>query len=199
MIKREDIRIRDPFVLVDEKTQKYYLYGTTNLTEGYNTERRFCVYVSDDLETFSDAITVFDGKDFWGEYDYWAPEVFCYNGKYYMFATFKATGRSRGTQVLVSDTPDGTFKPLTDKPLTPENWECLDGTLYFEDGKPYMVFCREWMEVKDGQMYMVELSSDLTTPVSEPKLLFSASENPADICGVFACRKQKFGLGYRRS
>ncbi|MBE7087243.1 MAG: glycoside hydrolase [Clostridiales bacterium] len=176
-MKRDEIRIRDPFVLVDNKSKKYYLYGTTCLIEGYKTERRLCVYESSDLETFSDPITVFDGTDFWAESDYWAPEVFYYNDKYYMFASFKSKNRSRCTQVLVCDTPNGKFKPLTDKPLTPDGWECLDGTLYVEDGKPYMIFCREWLDVKDGQMYLVELSPDLKTTVSEPKYLFSASEN----------------------
>jgi hypothetical protein len=78
---------------------------------------------------------------------------------------------------LVADTPEGPFKPLTDYPVTPNGWECLDGTLYVEDGKPYMVFCREWMEVQDGEMYAVELSKDLTKAVAEPVFLFSASQN----------------------
>lgn len=46
-----------------------------------------------------------------------------------MFASFKNEDRHRGTQILVSDTPDGKFKPLTDYPVTPEDWECLDGTV----------------------------------------------------------------------
>jgi len=42
---------------------------------------------------------------------------------------------------------------------------------------PYMVFCREWVETTDGEMYAVELSEDLRSAVSEPVKLFSASEN----------------------
>lgn len=177
MLNRKNIRIRDPFVLVDEKAKKYYLYGTTGLIDQYTTKTDFVVYESNDLENFSDPITIFDGKDFWADRDYWAPEVFKYNDKYYMFASFKSKDRARGTQILVSDSPKGTFKPISDYPVTPSDWQCLDGTLYVENGKPYIVFCREWLEVKDGRIYAMELSKDLKTAVGEPILLFSASEN----------------------
>lgn len=177
MLKREDIRIRDPFVLADEKSKQYYLYGTTGLVEGYKTVNYFVAYKSTDLENFSDPIVIFKGDDFWADRDYWAPEVFFYNNKYYMFASFKSATRSRGTQILIADTPEGPFVPISPYPVTPEGWECLDGTLYVEDGKPYMVFCREWLEVTDGQMYAVELSADLTHAVSEPVYLFSASHH----------------------
>ncbi len=177
MLKREDIRIRDPFVLVDEKNKAYYLYGTTGLTDGYQTVNYLVTYKSNDLENFSDPIVVFNGENFWADRDYWAPEVFFYNNKYYMFASFKSATRSRGTQILRADSPEGPFQPISAGPITPEGWECLDGTLFVEDGKPYMVFCREWVEVKDGQMYAVELSNDLTKAVAEPVYLFSASNN----------------------
>ena len=177
MLKKEDIRIRDPYVLVDQENKQYYLYGTTGLTEGYKTVNYFVTYKSTDLENFSDPIVVFKGDNFWSDSDYWAPEVVFYNGKYYMLASFKSATRSRGTQILVSDSPEGPFKPLSEYPVTPEGWECLDGTLYFEDGKPYMVFCREWTQVRDGEMYAMELSPDLTHAVGEPIFLFSASQN----------------------
>lgn len=36
----------------------------------------------------------------------------------------------RGTQILRADKPEGPFVPLSDGPVTPADWECLDGTLY---------------------------------------------------------------------
>lgn len=177
MLKREDIRIRDPFVLVDEKSKQYYLYGSTGLTDGYDTLTYFVTYKSTDLENFSDPIVVFSGEGFWADRDYWAPEVFFYKEKYYMFASFKSATRSRGTQILMADSPEGPFKPISAGPVTPEGWSALDGTLYIEDGKPYMIFCREWTEVKNGQMYAVELTEDLTSAVGEPFFLFAANEN----------------------
>ena len=39
-----------------------------------------------------------------------------------------------------------------------------------------MVFCHEWLQVKDGEMCAVRLSDDLKQAVGEPFLLFRASE-----------------------
>ena len=80
----------------------------------------------------------------------WAPEVHKYKGEYYMFATFTKPNGLRGTYILKSDTPDGEFKPHSDGAVTPWEWECLDGTLYKEDGKVYCVFCHEHTQIFDG-------------------------------------------------
>ena len=123
---------------------------------------------------------IFDGSKigFWGTDNYWAPEVHKYNGKYYLFGSFKAEGVCRATQILVSDTPDGTFVPVSNAPATPENWECLDGTLLVEDGVPYIVFCHEWLQVKDGEIWATPLKADLSAPAGEPFMLFKASDTP---------------------
>lgn len=71
----------------------------------------------------------------------------------------------------------GPFLLHSDGPVTPDDWECLDGTLYVdEEGTPYMIFCHEWLQVKDGEMCAVKLSDDLKTAVGEPILLFHASD-----------------------
>jgi Glycosyl hydrolases family 43. len=134
-------------------------------------------------------------EGFWADRDYWAPEVREYEGSYYMFASFKADGVARATQILRSDHPRGPFVPHGEGPITPAGWECLDGTLYVEKegggssdaagrgvgsgkGRPWIVFCREWLEVRDGQMWAMPLSPDLQSAAGEPILLFSASEAP---------------------
>ena len=180
-MKREEIRIRDPFILADEKTKTYYMYGTTDLKyDSYDSYPKFSVYVSKDLENFEGPFVVFDGEKegFWATHDYWAAEVWQYNGKYYLFGSFKADEKCRATQILESDSPLGMFKPISARPQTPECWECLDGTLWVENGTPYMVFCHEWLQCEDGEMCAVELSKDLTRAVGEPFLLFKASDNP---------------------
>ena len=182
MLRKEDIRIRDPFILTDHKNKCYYMYGTTALhTGGIGTSNTFSVYRSEDLETFSEPKVIFDGSKigFWADCDYWAPEVHYYNGKYYLFGSFKSKDRHRATQILVCDTPDGEFKPLSDAPITPADWECLDGTFFVEDGIPYMVFCHEWVQVNDGEIWAVPLTADLSRPAGEPFMLFRASDNPS--------------------
>ena len=167
MLKRSDIHIRDPFILPDDG--KYYMYASNG--------HGFMVYVSEDLETFTEPTVVFDPPEgFWATRDYWAPEVHKYNGAYYLFASLKSDTACRGTQIFKAESPMGPFALHSDGPVTPRDWECLDGTLYIEDGTPYMVFCHEWLQVKDGEMCAVRLTADLSAPVGEPIVLFRASE-----------------------
>lgn len=177
MLKREEIQIRDPYILAHEGM--YYLYGTTDKNCWSDKGTGFDSYKSSDLENWEGPFTAFrPDKDFWGDRNFWAPEVYFYEGKFYMFASFKNAERCRATQVLVSDTPDGEFKVYSEKPLTPENWECLDGTLWIEDGEPWMIFCHEWTQVVDGEMCAVRLKKDLSGTIGEPILLFKSSQAP---------------------
>ena len=181
MLKREDIRIRDPFVLVDGENKCYYMYGSTALAEdGVYPPQSFSVYKSADLESFEEPIVVLDSQTqkLWANDYYWAPEVHKYNGRYYLLGTMKAEGKCRGTLTFVADQPEGPFQPLSQVPVTPADWECLDGTLWVEDGKPYMVFCHEWLQVGDGEICAVELSADLSHPVGDPFMLFRATDDP---------------------
>ena len=174
-MKRSEINIRDPFVLVEGGT--YYLYGSRGSECWDDKCYGLDVYVSDDLENWSDPVEVFTKPEgFWADKNFWAPEVHKYNGSYYMFVSFKCDGRCRGTQILKAESPMGPFLVHSDGPVTPENWECLDGTLYVENGTPYMVFCHEWVQVRDGEMCAVELTKDLKAAVGAPVLLFKASE-----------------------
>ena len=174
-MKLSDINIRDPFVLLHE--DKYYLYGTRG-PGCWGKGTGFDVYVSDDLETWSEPHEIFcnDGT-FWADLNYWAPEVHQWNGAFYMFASFKTEGVCRGTCILKAESPMGPFVPHSDGPVTPKDWECLDGTFYVDQaGKPYMVFCHEWVQAIDGEIWAMELNADLTAPASPPRLLFTASE-----------------------
>ena len=179
-MRREDIHIRDPFVYTDTERGKYYIYGTTDLTEESRTTARFSVYTSKDLIEFEGPFSIFDGEKqhFWATKDYWAAEMHHYKGSYYLFGSFKAEGRRRATQILRADSPMGPFEPISEKPQTPEEWESLDGTLWVEDGIPYLVFCHEWLQCRDGEICAVELTDDLTKVKGEPFLLFRGSENP---------------------
>ena len=190
-MKLSEINIRDPFIL--SHNNKYYLYGsrvgvpTDELYWGKQTG--FDVYESIDLENRSEPKSVFEKHDgFWGTRDFWAPEVHLYNGKFYMFATFKAEDKCRGTHILVSDSPEGPFVPVSENPATPMDWECLDGTLYIDKkGKPHIVFCHEWLQIGDGEICEAELSADLTKVVSAPRTLWKASE----FKGVKSVRKNE--------
>ena len=106
-MRLQDIHIRDPYIVADAGTGKYYMYSSSPSP----LKRGFCVYVSEDLQNWSDPVPVFEaGADFWATDDFWAPEVHGYRGKYYLFGTFSAKGRVRTSQILVSDSLTGPFR-----------------------------------------------------------------------------------------
>ena len=111
-MKRNEINIRDPFVLLHDGV--YYLYGTRGPT-CWGPATGFDVYTGTDLENWSDPIPCFENDGtFWADRNYWAPEVHPWQGAFYMFASFKSDKRRRGTAILRADKPEGPFVPLTD-------------------------------------------------------------------------------------
>jgi beta-xylosidase len=156
----------------------YYMFGTTDKNCWLPPGTGFDCYKSNDLEAWEGPIEAFrPSEDFWATQNFWAPEVHAYKGKFYMFATFKAERKYRGTQILFSDSIEGPYEPLTDGPVTPENWECLDGTLFVDDeGKPWIVFCHEWTQIHNGSVCAMPLSDDLKEAVGKPVFLFDAME-----------------------
>ncbi len=172
----KDINIRDPFVLCEDG--KYFMYGTRAKNFGRHVGG-VDVYVSEDLENWSTPIECFDSKQYNMNVEVnWAPEVHKYNGAYYMFATFtREHNKLRGTYILKADNPLGPFVPHSKGVVTPEDWECLDGTLYInKQGKPYVVFCHEHTQIIDGTMCYAPLTDDLTALAGEAVTMFKASE-----------------------
>lgn len=184
-----EIRIRDPFVLVDRATRTYYMYAQMeNRRDRRPTDRGVEVYTSQDLQRWHGPEPVFRvAPGFWGDLMVWAPEVHRHGDKYYLFVTFTAREllppvddrpplNRRGTQVLVADSPKGPFQPFHNRPHTPPTWMALDGTLWVEDGSAWMVFCHEWVQITDGTMELVPLTPDLSDVAGPPVTLFRASD-----------------------
>ena len=174
-MKTGEINVRDPFVL--PCGDRYYLYGTRGAT-CWGPATGFDVYTSGDLENWSSPVPCFENDGtFWADRNYWAPEVHPWQGAFYLFASFKSEDRRRGTAVLRAETPEGPFLPWSDGPVTPPEWECLDGTFYTDrTGKPWIVFCHEWVQAGDGEILACPLSADLRAPAGVSRLLFRASE-----------------------
>jgi hypothetical protein len=63
-------------------------------------------------------------------------------------------------------TLDGTF------------WVDTDASLPDGQGKPYMVYCYEWLQNWNGTIEKIELKPDLSGSVGEGKVLFRASDSP---------------------
>jgi len=189
----EKINIRDPYILTEDR--KYYMYGTRADT-CWTSADGFDCYISEDLENWEGPFEVFHKPEgFWADLNCWAPEVHKYNGVYYMFATFKDSRSHGGTAILKSAHPLGPFTEHSRRQVTPKDWECIDGTFYVnQNGIPYMVFVHEWVQISDGSICAIELSRDLKEAISEPILLFHASE--AKDWAVPIENKKRPGLHY---
>lgn len=174
-MKREEINIRDPFIL--SLDGKYLMTGTVYIP---GRKQGIYGYFSEDLKNFSEPILLFDPpEDFWGDREFWAPEIHQYQGRYYMFVSFRSNNRCRATQILSSELPEGPFRPISEEPHTPKHWPCLDGTLFIdEDGEPWMIYVREYVQTVDGEMYAQRLNRELTHLEGEPYRLFCATDAP---------------------
>lgn len=174
-MKKEEINIRDPFVLVEDGT--YYMYGTRG-ENCWGLDDGLDCYYSKDMDEWQGPVEVFHKPEgFWADRNYWAPECHKYKGAYYLFASFKNEEYCRGTQILRADNPLGPFVVHSPKPVTPADWECLDGTFYLSAEEiPYVVFCHEWTQIADGTVCALRLSEDLTHAIGEPIELFKGSQ-----------------------
>lgn len=178
----DSIILSDPFILADSATATYYMTGTGGL-----------LWKSTDLALWDGPYLVAqtDPASWMGAQPMiWAAEIHQYKGKYYYFATFTnhdikidTVGNNiierRASHVLVSSKPEGPYTPMADSVYLPANKTTLDGTFWIDsDGKPYMVFCHEWLQAVDGTIEKIELKSDLSGSVGASSLLFRASDSP---------------------
>lgn len=190
-MKTQEINIRDPYVLLHGGI--YYLYGTRSAT-CWGEADGFDCYMSRDLMEWDGPFEVFHRPaGFFADRNYWAPECYFCNDKFYFLTTFGAENRKKGVYVLTADAPLGPFVPVSDAPLTPADWTCIDGSLYWdEEGTPWLIFSHSFEDTPDGDMCAVALSGDLTARVSEPVVLFSAKDAPWARPIPFA--KAEFGM-----
>lgn len=178
----DSIRLSDPAILADRNTSTYYMTGTGGM-----------LWKSRDLKFWTGPfrVALTDPESWMGKNPMiWAAELHEYQGKYYYFATF--TNREvkidtvrgnvierRASHVLVSDHPGGPYVPMKDPEYLPARMPTLDGTFWVDtDGRPYMVYCYEWLQNWNGTIEKIELKADLSGPVGEGKVLFRASDSP---------------------
>ena len=179
-----EISMSDPYILADDATKTYYL-----------TSSGGCIYKSKDLKTWTGPYGAYNVTGTWMEGINFvaAAEIHHINGKYYYAATFgdrkelvdviprRYNIYRHQTMILLSDKAEGPYKHFNPDPnydYLPHNWDIIDGTIWYENGIPYFVFVREWLQTIDGTMEYVKLAPDLSKTISEPIVLFRASEAP---------------------
>lgn len=195
-----ELSMSDPFIFADEATHMYYLTSSGGR-----------MYTSPDLEMWTGPYDIADLSGTWCEKAGFAAAAEIHKiGKYYYYAgTYSDHSEiiqaipkrynvpHNQTYLLRADSVMGPYKPFSITPgydYQPYEWDCIDGTLYEEDGHIYMVFVHEWTQQIDGTMDYIELSSDLTETISEwPVTMFRASAAP--FCGEMnSLGEATFGL-----
>ncbi len=176
------IRLSDPCILADSATHLYYMTGTGGQ-----------LWKSKDLKMWTGPYTVvdIDSTSWMGPRPMiWAAELHPYRGKYYYFATFTNQAvkidtvrgnviERRASHVLVSDYADGPYRLFGDATYLPPHRPTLDGTFWVDrNGKPYMVYCGEWLENWNGTMEKIELKPDLSGTIGEGQVMFRAFDSP---------------------
>lgn len=181
----------DPYIL-KASDGKFYMYGTGGVKDGFQAS------VSTDLVHWENLGRIYQGNtaDSWTVANFWAPEVYEINGKYYMLfsADWKHNPTNEGENfrigVAVSDSPAGPFKELMDRPIFDPGYPIIDANLYFEEGKVYLYYSRccyknpvesevaDWAkkqgwfeEIEESWIYGVEMKPDFSDVIGEPKLL----------------------------
>lgn len=186
-LRLDGVRMRDPFIL-ESAPGAFVLFGTSDENVWGGPATGFDCYTSEDLEHWDGPFAAFrPPADFWADTQFWAPEVYALDGRFFMFATLATSSRARprGVVVLAADAATGPYQPWSDGPVTPAAEPCLDGTLHIDgDGTRWLVYSRgaeatrEEPGTPDGRMCAVRLSHDLRAAVGEPVLLFTASAAP---------------------
>lgn len=149
-IPESEVKTADPFVLYDNGT--YYLYGT----HAGNPNKGFEAFTSKDLKTWKrEGYVISTGHSL-----YWAPEVYKFDGKYYMY--YSANHR---LYVATADNPLGPFKDVTGEPMLELGKNTIDNTVFtdtLEDGS-----VQQWMffveESGGNVIYRCKLNADHVT------------------------------------
>ncbi len=185
------VEFGDPYIL-KASDGLYYMIGTGGVNDGFK------MYSSTDLSDWKDEGRIYQGNtdDSWGIANFWAPELYELDGKFYLL--FSADWRINPTNelenfrigVAVSDTPTGPYTDLYDRPIFDPAYPVIDGNLLFEDGKVYLYYSRccyknpvesevaDWArehgmfdEIEESWVYGVEMKPDFSGIVGEPELL----------------------------
>ena len=189
------VKFGDPYVL--HVTGKYYMYGTGggarngfaaySSTDLVNWENEGQVYYASNVNGWSDSTAAWNGA-------YWAPEVYEYKGKFYMFysAQWKQNPNKElenfRVGVALADSPTGPFIDLTAHPVFDPGYPIIDANVLFDStGKIYLYYSRAcykhpvesevstwarqkgWFEfIEESWVYGIELKPDFSGVIGEP-------------------------------
>ena len=163
---RNDLDIADPYIL--KANGYYYIYST-----GYNGIK---LSRTADFKTINGLHRV--NKNNKSRFTaYWAPEVYYYKNKYYLFYTGKNDKKGSKIMVATAKSPEGPF--TNDYDIKSKVTNPMDATVLFDNNHIYMYT----MSMNNKCIYVEELNSSLTKPISSAKKVLnfeSKTDNKSD-------------------
>jgi len=192
------VEFGDPYVL-HVKGGKYYMYGTGGARNGFaayssadlvHWKEEGQVYYAANRNGWSDSTAAWDGA-------YWAPEVYEYKGKFYMFYSAQWKDNPHHEEenfrigVAVADKPTGPFIDIHKRPVFDPGYPVIDANVLFDkNGRMYLYYSRccykhpvesevaTWAKqnglynsIEESWVYGVELKPDFSGVIGEPVLL----------------------------
>lgn len=148
----------DPFIL--RENGLYYLYATNNGTG-------FSAATSADLVHWTDIGQIAFMADLAGDRNFWAPEVYRYRGRFYLF--YSVDGH---LAVAAADSPAGPFKKETDGYLLER--DAIDGHVFFDDDGKIYLYVVHFGE--GNHLWVYELNDDLLSVKPDSGVKLSVPE-----------------------
>ena len=143
---QSNLKIADPFILLDNGT--YYAYGT-------HSANGIEVYTSPDLQEWTlQSQLALDKQNTTEDHWFWAPEIMKQGDTYYMYYS-----ANEHMYVATAKSPLGPFKQIGNKPML-ENRSIDSSPFIDDDGKAYLFFV--YFD-HGNNIYMAELSDDFLT------------------------------------
>ena len=157
----------DPFIFKEGGI--YYLYSTSR-TPGLQYA------TSTDLKNWSSTKLCFDNPDRSKYKAFWAPEIYKYNGKYYMLTTaVNYTDHIFDQRLLIAESTslNSKFTNYREVDVGIDNADVIDGSILFDNGHIYLYYKYE----KNGYLYVIELDSSFNKKTEKPTKLIGINKN----------------------
>ena len=146
--KLDSVPLPDPQVFVEAGT--YYIVGTSD-RDGSVVD----CYTTEDFVTFERHTAIYNPAQYNGweatKADIYAPELYCFDGIYYLYYSAKDDSGIRRNSVVVADNPLGPYEPVQKGSVNGlyepvfldknQNFDVLDITVFVDDdGEMYMYY-----------------------------------------------------------
>ena len=142
----KSVPLADPHVYVENDT--YYIVGTSDRDNNV-----IDCYCTRDFVTYTRHTAIYDPANFEGwesdKAEIYAPELYCFDGVYYMYYSANDKDGIRRNSVVVADTPLGPYRPLKNNKV-----DGLKEPIFLDKNKSFGVLDITVFVDDDNQMYM---------------------------------------------